>query len=221
MSSPVQISDLPVATVANDNDLLLLRSGLTDYQCAVSLIRQINIQALSPVPGGSPAQTDLLLVGRVVAGVPRNFSIQFCQAGFPKGTKMWFWNRLPPAPNWSLVTGTGDKLLAVQSNNSTYSGGSGGSSAGTWQQVGVSLTIDQIPAHTHEVDIFPTLSTSSDHKLGSGKNSTPGSQTSGPTGGAGSTSKKSTNPPGATNPHNHGNTWRPLANVGVIGNKDY
>ena len=135
MSSPVQISDLPVATTAADNDLLLLRKGLTDYQCAVSIIRNINIQALDPVPSGSPAQTDLMLVSRVIGGQPQNFSIQFCQAGVPKGTRMWFWNALPPAPNWSVVNGTGGNLLAAQDFNTTYAGNvSAGSTAGTWQQ---------------------------------------------------------------------------------------
>ena len=49
MSSPVEMPDLPPATIANDDDETVLRQGMTDYRCAVGLLRSINVQGLSPL----------------------------------------------------------------------------------------------------------------------------------------------------------------------------
>ena len=208
MSSPVNMSDLPVATIANNNDVVLMRKGLTDYQCAVQLIRQINIAALDPIPGGSPVATDLFMVSRNVGGNPQNFQVRFSQVSFPKGTRMWFWNALPPT-GWTIVPGTGDKILACQDFATTYAGNvTAGASAGTWQQVGVSLTVAQIPPHQHEYQLFKESAGSNEGTQGARR----ARESAGISG--------VTAPSGGGQPHNHGNSWRPLANVGVIGNKD-
>lgn len=238
MSSPVQISDLPVATVANNNDLVILRQGLTDYQCAVSLIRDINIEALSVVPGGTPIQTDLMLVSRSVGGIPKNFQVQFAQVGFPANTRMWFWNSTPPTPNWSVVGTTGGNLLACQDTTTSYAASvAPGTTAGDWQQEGVNggnpgggLSIQQIPNHRHwgrwgsnQSNSHATFLYGARNLPNGGDPTYGGDPTNGPVlgvvNGQGDNGQHSND--GACLPHNHGSTWRPLANVGVIGNKDY
>lgn len=213
MSSPVELSDLPVANLALSNDpsaVTLMRVGLTDYQVSVAIIRNINLQALNTLPNGTPLVTDLMLVNRVVSGVASNFQVTFGQVGFPVGTRLWFYNNLPPAPNWTIVPNTGGNLLAAQDSSTTYAGNvTAGNPAGTWQQTDTALTINQIPPHTH------TMQASSDTLSGAGSRYYRSGDPTHPRDFYASTST------GGGQGHNHGNTWRPLANVGVIGNKDF
>lgn len=224
MASPVQLSDLPIATIAANDDLMLIRQGLTDYQIAVSAIRQIDLGALGGVPAG-PVASDLMLISRknVSTQLFENFTIQFCQAGFPKSTKMWFYNNLPPAPNWSVVSGTGDKLLAVATPiigavpAVPYKGITAGNQGGTWQQEGVgggtgALTADQIPPHTHRIPAG---------KRSSGSSQNPGFARRAEDFDNDSVITSSTGNGTTGQTHNHGSAWRPFANVGVIGNKDF
>ncbi len=224
MASPVELSDLPIASSASNSDLLLLRKGLTDYQCAVGLIRNINVAALSSLPGGTSQSTDLFLISRTISGTPQNFQIPFYQVSFPKGTRMWFWQGLPPT-GWSIINGTGDRLLAVASQDAGYDSGGGGSQTGTWQQrdvggvAGQGLTVAQMPLHGHQIKVRANAgsnptgvasgSSGSFTTIGSATANDP-IQMTGSNAGVGATSS----------PHNHGNNWRPLANVGVLGNKD-
>jgi hypothetical protein len=212
MSSPVELSDLPVANLALSNDpsaIMLMRVGLTDYQVSVAIIRNINLQVLSTLPNGTPLVTDKMLVNRIVGGVASNFQVTFGQVGFAVGTRLWFYNKLPPAPNWSIVANTGGNLLAAQDASKTYAGNvTAGNPAGTWQQLDAFLTIAQMPAHTHTIPVYKSdqkgnLST----RVGSTNQSSNNRATTDSTGGGAG--------------HNHGNSWRPLANVGVIGNKDF
>lgn len=211
MSSPVELPDLPIATIANDNDTTLLRQGLTDYQCAVSLIRNINVQALSPLPGNTAAATDLFLISRIISGNPNNFQIPFNQVGFLKSTKAWFWQAVAPS-GWTIVPNTSDRVLASSGPNLGYGSPTippnGGQQVGTWQQQAITLTLAQIPSHNHTV---PTGKESTGSSLTPAyarraRNFDPDSViTSGNSGG--------------TQSHNHGNVWRPAANVGIICNK--
>lgn len=211
MSSPVELSDLPVATIADNADVTLLRKGLTDYQCAVSLIRNIDIASLTPL--SSAVASDVLMIQRASS----NYSIRFDQIGVVKGTKTWFWQASAPL-GWSIVPNTGDRLLAVADGSTNYDTGAGGTQKGTWQQgdvdgiPGNGLTIQQIPDHTHQYYFGETQSNSN-------ANFAHGAVTS--TGRQATTSgiNQKTNP-GACAPHNHGSVWRPLANVGIICNKD-
>ncbi len=220
MASPVQLSDLPVATVADDNDTMLIRKSLTDYQIAVLAIRQINIGGFSPIPAGFANPTDLLMISRSNV----NYNIRFNQIGFIKGTRMWFWQLNAPS-GWSIIADTGDRLLGVSDGTHQYSATAAGSFGGDWQQTDTVLNIQQIPAHTHTA-LFGThagdgligFCATDSSSLRTGNNKTCS------TGGQGSTRSSSTNPPNFSNPatlgHNHGNTWRPLANIGIICNKD-
>lgn len=213
MSSPTNLNDLPVGNLALSNDdsaVLLMRVGLTDYQVAVSIIRNINLQALQTLPNGTPLNTDLMLVNRIVSGVATNYQVTFGSVGFPLGTKMWFYDTMPPAPNWTLVPNTGNSLLACADQSAapygTYNGSSGGANTGSWQQANATLTIAQIPAHSHGVNFVRTVQRSSGSQNTWGlANPAFDAQVTQNTGGGGA--------------HNHGNTWRPMANVGVIGIK--
>lgn len=205
MSSPVNLSDLPVATSAAPNDLMLLRKGLTDYQVAVNVIQSINITILNPIPFGFANATDLFLISR--SG--QNYNIRFSQVGIPKNSRMWFYNALPPV-GWSIVPNTGGRLLAAQDSTTTYAGNlTPGTFAGTWQQTDTVLTINQIPAHSHNVKGATDTNGNklSDYARYGDKNH-PGSQ------------DIITKTTGGGQGHNHGNLWRPASNVGVVGNKD-
>lgn len=212
MSFPVELSDLPSASSLDPSDLMLTRKGLTDYKVAVSVVQNINIEALNPIQGGSPDPTDKMILSRVLPSTGRqNFYATFSQIGFPKNTKMWFYtnqNGLPP--NWAVVPDTGDRLLAVATGGVSpvnYAGVQGGVSAGSWQQEDHALTIAQLPEHAHEYVMYRDEAGSEASSEGArrGKNS--------------QAKRGFTDLAGQNQGHNHGNTWRPYANVGIIGYK--
>jgi hypothetical protein len=209
MSSPVQLSDLPVASSAANNDTTLLRKGLTDYQCAIEIIRTIDLTALSPIPGGFSIATDLLMTSRTIGGNPQNFQLQFSQVGFVQGTKMWFYQGAAPT-GWTIIPDTGDRLLGVTSGSSTKNKYAGTFLAGTqspltsWQQTDTILTISQIPAHSHTARMAKETT-------GSGSSTIPArGKVDDPT------STITTSSVGGSQGHNHGKTWRPAANVGLL-----
>jgi len=208
----VVLSDLPIAGSADNSDITLLRKGLTDYQCAVQLIRQINVSSLNSLPTGSAAASDLMLISRTISGNPTNFRIPFNQVGFIKDTLAWFYQSSSPS-GWSIESGTGDRLLAVSGTTTStkYAGANRGTQGGTWQQTDYALTTPQIPNHTHNMECGQTTSNSAlvavkgtqDHN--SPKKFVP---TEGILG--------SSNASGVALGHNHGAIWRPAANVGII-----
>jgi len=210
-SPPVQMSDLPDgnSSLANDaSAVVLMRSGLTDYKCAVSIIRQINLFILAQT---NPIPSDLMLISRGSASNPSNLAVTFSQVGFPAGTRMWFYQN--PPPNWQIVQGTGNSLCAVADQSPApyggYNGNGAGVNTGTWQQTDTILTVDQIPSHTHGVR--GSRDTISSQNTNYARYGDPGSSHIGP-----DIISRST---GGSLGHNHGNTWRPMANVGTIGIK--
>jgi hypothetical protein len=133
-----------------------------------------------------------------------NYQIRYDQVSFPTGTKMWFYhNAASEIPGWSLVT-AGDSLLAVK-GGSTYV--SGGAEAGVWQQNDHTLTLDQIPAHTHSYKVY-TADSSGNLSLKTASTNRSSNNT------------VNTNSSGGGLGHNHGSTWRPKANVGIICQKN-
>ncbi len=212
--TPLELSDLPVASVAVDGDLMLLRKGLTDYQINVTAIRAINLSVYPSL--ASAVGNDIMLIQRTSS----TYSIRFDQVGLLKGARIWFY--LGSAPSgWAIVPNTGDRLLAVTSGSGVnrYNNASAGTQSGSWQQEGVGggnpgggLNINQIPNHYHQVNASSDNTSSnvnfcrsgkSDHNIGTFSSS----------GVIGSTNDLSTN---ACLPHNHGNSWRPSANIGII-----
>ncbi len=133
----------------------------------------------------------------------------------PTATKVWFWQNTAPT-GWTIdATAQADAVLAVKSGSGTYAV-AGGSQAGTWTQPNHThttgdhtLSIAEMPEHTH---VAWSLSVGVGAAAGTGyiQNTTATSST----GGGGS--------------HNHGatggsataNTWRPVANVGIICSRD-
>ena len=214
MTSPVQLSDLDPASVANDADLALIRkNNTTDYKVTVQLLRNINVAGLpdlSPT-ANSPDNSDLLIVAR--AGV--NCKCLFPSIGFPIGTKLWFYQDAVPVSTtyWAIVPGTGDRLLAVKGGASYTTGGTVNAAA-NWQQSGATLTINQIPNHTHNIICGKdTENTKITHTKGT-RNDNPSPRPRAPTEGiTGATTDVGTN---QCLPHNHGNTWRPAGAIGII-----
>lgn len=197
MTSPVQLSDLDVAPSADDADVTLLRKGLTDYQCPVNLIRTINVPAL--VTASSINSTDYMILSQ--GGT--NKKIFFSQTGFLKATQMWFYQNVAPAL-WSIIPGTGDRLLAVKGGSTNYNipGGSQNLFA-DWLIPGTTLTIDQIPAHTHGYSVFKSdIDGNLSKKISSTNRST-----------SNHTETEST---GGGQAHTHPASYRPAANVGII-----
>lgn len=197
MSSPT-IPDLPAATTADDADLLLMRQPGTalgvDKQVTVAKIRQLNLAGLAPVPN-PPQASDLLLIQQSGA----NWQLRFDQVSVPSGTKMWFYhNAASDIPGWSLFA-SGDTLLAVK-GGSTYT--TGGTQSGTWQQADHTLTIAEMPAHTHKLRRGNETSASSPYTVRRTKFTQDTNGTTESTGGG--------------QPHNHGSAWRPRASVGII-----
>ena len=214
----VQLSGLDLATVADDADLALIRkSNTTDYKVTLAVLRAINIAGL-PSLTLPPQPTDLLMLSQ--SGV--NYQMYFGSSGFSVGTQIWFFmGSVPVSPTfWSIVPNTGDQLLAVR-GGSTYT--TGGTSQGTWLQQdvfgisGMGLALNQMPLHGHPIKV----------RSSTGSNSTSTVSQAGSNGSDKIIGTQSANDPlqlvgsnagtsGTSAPHNHGNTWRPLANVGII-----
>jgi len=199
MSYPT-IPDLPVASSVNDSDQLLVRQPAggagTDKSATVALIRNLNIAGLPAAPA-TPSPADLLIFSQ--GGT--NYQLRFDQVGFVQGVKMWFFHNLyTEVSGWSLFS-SGDTLLAVK-GGSTYT--VGGVEKGSWQQEDHILTINEMPAHSHNRESSSdTVSHIGTEYYRSGdpfhsKGFFPSSITGGSQG------------------HNHGSTWRPKASVGII-----
>ncbi len=142
--------------------------------------------------------------------------------------KIWTHQNTAPT-GWSIVSGTTDALLACKGGSNAYNT-SGGTQAGTWTQPNHShginnhthstgahtLTISEIPSHTHTISrIFIE---SGVHAFQSGAGTAPQSVQTAATGGGGSHNHGNTgsNGPGFTNAAASAATYRPDANVGIV-----
>lgn len=149
----------------------------------------------------------------------------------PSGSKVWFWQATAPT-GWTIDATAADAVLAVKGGLSSY-GVDGGLQAGTWSQpnhthTGLShshttgdhvLTIAEMPAHTHT---YTKESTPIGHSGGNSVGVYPATYNTGSTGGNkahnhGATSTIATDTTGASAT---ANTWRPLAQVGIICTKN-
>lgn len=119
----------------------------------------------------------------------------------PSGTDTWFYKDTAPT-GWTIQSGLGDTLLAVK-GGTTYT--TGATSAGTWQQEDHTLTVDEMPAHSHT---YTKPASPENRRRTNGSECVTSVET-------GTTSSV-----GGGQAHNHGNTWRPLARVGIIARKD-
>jgi hypothetical protein len=218
MGSPVQITGLPSATIANDADLTLLRQGLTDYSCAVSLIRNINVQNLTSL-GSNLALSDQFLVSRIVASVPTNYKVPFSSIGFIAGTMLWFYmtsSQISASlPGWSIVPNTGDALLGCQGGDVYLTANT---QQGTWTQPQFTIDITQIPSHTHTINVYQNSVGGLSKNFSMAANTTVGTSTVGTSinyeGG------RTAEPGAPTGPIQLDNEWRPYANIGNICQKN-
>lgn len=210
MTSPLQtqITDLPAASVVNDTDYTIIRQGLADFKAQMSLIRVIDISAFPAIT--TPGPSDQLLVNR--SG--QNYSVRFDQVGFVAGSVMWFYQAAAPT-GWEIVNAAGDRLLAVRGGTNKYQSFG---EQGDWQQSGHKLTVAEMPGHRHRI-LKTKDTTGASNNLGPvrGKEENGGFYQTESTGGNGSSDSLGTGQEAVA--HNHGNTWRPAANVGILARK--
>lgn len=207
-----QITDLPAASSVSDSDYTIIRQGLADFKAQIGLIREIDISAFPLTQ--TPLAGDLMLLNR--GGT--NYAVPFNRVGFLTGTTTWFYLVSPP-PGWQASDAQGDTLLAVKGTSASSTAYKDVGLRGNWQQANHALTIEQIPAHTHRV--FKTKdNTGSSNDLGPvrGKTQSSAAFNTSHTGGKGSDTDHGSSS-AITLGHNHGNTWRPLANVGILARK--
>ncbi len=202
----VQIPGLPVASIANDGDTTIIRQGLTDKQVTVDKVRSIDISLFPTLPTGQAVASDLFMVRRASS----NYQIRFDQVGLPAGTLCWFYQNVAP-DGWLPINFLGDCVLALRGG---LYGPAGNTVAGTWQQSDAALNINQIPNHTHNIICGKdTDNTKITHVKGT-RNDNPSPRPRAPTEGiAGASTDVNTN---QCLPHNHGASWRPLAVVGIL-----
>lgn len=194
----------PAGPVDDVNDLLLIRQGLNDRKIPAGQIMQTRLTGLPMLPGQLVA-SDVLLVGRNTGGGYVNYIMPPQYLGFLNGTNCWFYQAAAPL-GWTLIPNTGDRVIACSDNVNKYNGANAPSQTASWQQANHVLTIAQIPPHTHSVGLYEQTSGNNTGKLGPGKNNKKDDILTTSTGGG--------------QGHNHGSTWRPRANVGIICTKD-
>lgn len=195
----------PAGPVDPDNDLLLIRQGLNDRKIPAGQIGSLRLGELTMLPGQLVA-SDVLLIGRVNGGGYDNYIMPPQYLGFLNGTNAWFYQAAAPL-GWTILQNTGNRVLACSDSTNKYNGQNAPSQTGTWQQTDTILTIAQMPSHHHAVDAR-------------GAEKASGNLVEGHRSGSTGSSEWDTKNTGGGQGHNHGNTWRPLANVGILCTKN-
>ena len=196
----IQIQNLPSASSPlNGGAYTIIKDGLQDKKATVTQLREIDISAFTNLP--SPVASDLIMIGRA----SNTYKTLFQNVGLIKGTKCWFYNNVAPS-GWTIVPGVGDALLGVLGGGIYINAGVGFD--GDWQQTDHTLTVNEIPSHSHRIPAGKDSSGSSGTRYARratdlDTDTTITSASEG--GGVG---------------HNHGDTWRPKATVGIICSKD-
>lgn len=191
----------PAGPIDPDNDLMLIRQGLNDRKIPAGSLLTPRLGGLPMLPGQLIA-SDVLLIGRNNGSGYDNYIMPPQYLGFLNNTTMWFWQSSAPL-GWTVVPNSGDKVLAtILPGGASYKYNAFGYQ-GTWQQADHYLTIDEMPAHTH--DIATGHSGTTGLALFRSKVGTPVLQTESE---------------GGNGPHNHGLLWRPSAAVGILCVKD-
>lgn len=218
MLPPVTIPELDPATLIDyDNDQVLLRQGLNDRRATLDQINNFRLQNFPSLPSAI-VESDVILVGRNDGvGGYNNFLADPRRLGFLTGVSMYFYCDTDQAPlYWVNRPELGNRVLAVKANASASGGASGGTNSaytnwglqGNWTLPPHTLTLSQIPAHRHAL-------VNQQNKSGTlAANVIAGTQPSS------HKNQAFTEQAGGGNAHNHGNTFRPLAAVGLICTKN-
>lgn len=192
----------PAGPIDPNNDLLLIRQGLNDRKITAGNLNNPILGNLQMLPG-QLISSDVLLIGRNNGAGYDNYIMPPQYLGFLNGTNCYFYQATAPL-GWTVIPNTGDKILACSVPGGTlYNGAAAGTQAGTWQQTEHVLTIAQIPSHNHNIQIRQNnnlgnfVAMASNTGVGVGSTEFQG-------GGLG---------------HHHGQTWRPLANIGILCSK--
>ena len=213
MSTPVNFDDLIEIFSVNSGDQMITENEpeQATTRATVKQVQSIDLLSLDPLPSAMTA-------GDVFFGADNlniKFSTAFQNITFPSGTKIWAFQASYPS-GWKLVPDTGDKLLAIVGGSKYTTAGTEG---GTWLTEGVNggdpggaLTIEQIPAHRHR-----------GHKTKTHLSSSAANNGKDPLRGKVAEDDSNfrdryfnTEETGGGQPHNHGNAWRPRAQVGII-----
>ena len=176
------------------------------------------------------------VLGRVAGGTLAGLTqAQLRLLIFDSGTKMWFYQDTAPT-GWTIVAAAADAVLAVKGGSNAYNA-AGGTQAGTWTQPDHTLTTAETPAHTHGSagshyhalmwfgdfygeegyhvyaarQLFTTTLTGSPPSWNTASKSYYKTDTGG---------DHTHTSVGGGSAHNHGTTYRPLAQVGIICSKD-
>jgi len=199
----------------------------------LTLVKQTSIGT----PDTGEAKIGLLEINSVLQAVIKNPDADELRLiMLPSGTKMYFYENTAPL-GWTIDSSCADALLAVKGGSNAYKA-DGGNQAGTWTQpnhthTGPSHTHTG-PEHYHEFDSVSTgsnviktgdrigwatavvdeiyqMTTTGGTAVGKYLKSQTASAGTGDTGAGGT---------GATSANATANTWRPLAQVGIICTKD-
>lgn len=201
---PITIPDLdPAGPIDRVNDLLLLRQGLNDKKVTVQQIANLDLSLYSTLPLPIVA-TDKLLIGRNNgSGGYTNYLADPRTIGFLPGVTMWFYANTAPL-YWQVDSSLSDRVLAVKGGSQAYTNfGTGG----TWTQPSHTLTVTEMPSHSHAIDGMDSGKTSETRVGRGGTLSNPNLFTY-PAG----TAIKNT---GGGAAHNHGSSYRPRAAIGI------
>lgn len=126
---------------------------------------------------------------------------------FPTGTKMWFYQATAPE-GWSIISTLTDCLLGVVNSAEGAIYSTAGETAGTWQQAGHQLTIAELASHFHTQNYIYSVK---DPSGSLAIQSAPIADVRG---------SQPTSSVGGDQAHDHGDTWRPMAAIGIIAEKD-
>jgi len=214
MLPPVTIPDLDPATVIDfNNDEVILRQGINDRRATLDQITNFRLQNYPTLPGQILA-TDVILIGRNDGlGAYDNYIADPRRLGFLVGVSMYFYCDTNQAPLfWQNLPSLGNRVLAVKANAASNGGISGGGNSaytnwglqGNWLLPDHQLTVAEMPNHRHEIN-------------GAGATAGTGNLVRGYRESNSQSSKLwNTKSTGGDSNHNHGNTFRPLAAVGLI-----
>lgn len=199
--TPTTVPSLPSATSVSDSDYMLVNSGGLDKKCTAQQARAINIAGYPTL--SSPSASDYL----AISSGGSLYKSRFDAVGFVAGTTCYFYQNTAPS-GWNIVTGVSDGLLAVKSDSGEYQ--TAGVEGGTWQQEDHTLTAAEMQ-HYHPAffgsneTVANSGGTGNDsyaYKIGGGFASIRG----------GLIDQSFVTATG----HNHGDSWRPKAFVGIL-----